>query len=298
MSDVLSNLSDDLSGVVSTAGKSVVRVEARRRHAASGVVWSNDGLIVTANHVVDREDNIRIGLDNGETIDASLVGRDPTTDIAVLRTESGELAQASWTDTDDLRVGHLVLALGRPRASVAATLGIVGALGDSWRTPGGGQIDRYLQTDVTMYPGFSGGPLVDVSGQVLGITTSGILRGVSITVPTQTIRQVVDTLLKHGKVRRGYLGIGAQPVRLSDEMTKQLDQETGVMISSIETSGPADTSGLLLGDIVVAVNGQSVEQLDDLLGQLTGDRVGSTLPVRIIRGGVAQELKVTVGERN
>src|SRR4051794_18910444 len=173
MAEVLQCLSNALADTVEKAGAGVVRIEARRRLPATGIVWSNDGVIVTANHVVERDDNITVGLPNGETASATLVGRDPSTDLAVLRVQGANLTAIGQANPDSLRVGHLVLALGRPGNKVLSTLGIVSAIGEGWRTRGGGELDSYLQTDVVMYPGFSGGPLVDASGQVIGLNTSG-----------------------------------------------------------------------------------------------------------------------------
>lgn len=297
MTKVLQNLSDALAATVEATGPCVVRVEARRRLPASGIVWSPDGVIVTAHHVVERNDKVAVGLPDGQTVPATLVGRDPTTDLAVLRTQTEGLTPAAWGEADDLRVGHLVLALGQPGRSVQATLGIVSALGDSWRTPAGGRLDRYLQTDVVMYPGFSGGPLVDAAGQVLGLNTSALLRGISLTVPVPTLRRVVETLLAHGRVRRGYLGVGAQPVRLPAVLGQQLGQETGLLLASVEPGGPAEEGGLLLGDTIISLDGQPVRHMDDLLALLSEDRVGAEVPVRIVRGGQVQELTVTIGER-
>ena len=297
MAEVLKNLSEDLATTVAEAGPGVVRVEGRRRLSASGIVWSTEGVVVTAHHVLESDENISVGLPDGKSVPATLAGRDPTTDLAVLRTSTGGLEPPVWADLDGLRVGHLVLGLGRPRQTVMATLGIVGALGEGWRTPAGGRLDRYLQTDVTMYPGFSGGPLVDASGQVLGVNTSALLRGITITVPASTVRWVVDTLLAEGRIRRGYLGVGAQPVRLPSALSSQIGQETGLLLVSIESSSPAEKDGLLMGDSIIALDGQPVRDLDDLLALLSGERIGKSVPVRILRGGQVQELKVVVGER-
>ncbi len=305
MTEVLQELSNTLAATVEVAGPSVVRVEARRRLPASGIIWSSDGVIVTAYHVVERDENISVGLPDGQSVPATLVGRDPTTDLAVLRAQASTTNEAqpasltppTWADPDDLRVGHLVLALGRPGRTVQATLGVVSALGGSWRTPAGGRMDRYLQTDVVMYPGFSGGPLVDSAGQVLGLNTSALLRGISLTVPTPTLSEVVQTLLTHGRMRRGYLGVGAQTVRLPAGLGQQLSQETGLLLISVEPDSPADQGGLLLGDTIITLDGQPIHHMDDLLALLSSDRVGETVPVRIVRGGQVQELKIVVGER-
>lgn len=297
MANVLETLSNDLAATVQAASPAVVRVEGRRRVPATGVIWSADGLIVTAHHVVRRDERITIGLPDGSTRPAAVVGRDPSTDLAVLRVEGSDLTPAAWASGDGLGVGQLVLALGRPGRSVQATLGIVSALGESWRTPAGGQIDRYLQTDVVMYPGFSGGPLVDASGQVIGLNTSALLRGVSVSIPAATVRAVVDTLLAHGHVRRGYLGVGAQPVRLPEALAGQIGQETGLLIASVEPGSPAESGGLMLGDTIVALDGHPMHHIDDLLTLLSGDRVGKAVPVRIVRGGQVQDMTVVIGER-
>jgi S1-C subfamily serine protease len=194
-----------------------------------------------------------------------------------------------------MKVGHLVLALGRPGKTVQATLGIVSALGDSWRSRTGGQIDTYVQTDVVMYPGFSGGPLVNAAGQIVGLNTSALVRGTSLTLPTTTVRRVVEDLLTHGQVQRGYLGIGIQPARLPAALAGELGQKTGLLLVSVEADGPAERAGLFMGDTVVALDGERVRHHDDLMALLSSDRVGATVPVRIIRGGQLCELQVTIG---
>lgn len=301
MAEILKQFSDGLANTVQTAGNAVVRVDARRRIPASGIVWSADGVIVTAHHVVEQDDSIGIGLADEQSLTATLVGRDPTTDLAVLRAKlppgSALLAPPALAQPDSLRVGHFVLALGRPGKSVMATLGVISALGEGWRTPAGGAVDRYVQTDVVMYPGFSGGPLVDVSGQVIGLNTSALARGVSLTLPIPTLQRVVETLLSHGHVRRGYLGITAQAARLPAALAQQLGQETGLLIGSVESGGPAEKAGLFMGDTLVAVDDHAVRQLDDLLALLTGERVGHATSVRFVRGGQVQDANVIVAER-
>ena len=298
MASSLQDTSDAIAGVVDATAVSVVRVEGRRRLPASGFVWSADGVIVTANHILERDDNIAVGLADGGTNEAELIGRDPTTDLAALRVPAKGLAEPGLTAPDQVRVGNLALALGRPGQTVQATLGIVSALGKSWDTRAGGRIDRYLQTDVVMYPGFSGGPLVDASGHILGLNTSALARSVTVSVPIPTIRRVVETLLVHGRVRRGFLGIGAQVVRLPDAIETELGQETGLILVSVDKGSPAEKGGLSMGDTVVAADGKPVRHLDDLLGLLGGDSVGTSIPVRIVRAGQMQELTVVVGEHS
>jgi S1-C subfamily serine protease len=297
MSEFLNTFSDALAVAVETASPSVVRVEARRRLPASGIVWSADGIIVTAHHVVEEDENIGIGLADGRTVSASLVGRDPTTDVAVLRTQANGLTPPTWIGTETLKVGHLALALGRPGESVMAALGIVSALSKDWRTPAGGRLDYYLQTDALMYPGFSGGPAVDAAGGFLGFNTSAMLRGITMTVPTGTLRRVVAVLLTHGRMRRGYLGVSAQVVRLPAGLAGEVGQETGLLLGSVEPDSPAERGGLFMGDTIVALGGQPVHHPDDLLALLSADRVGQTVPVRIIRGGQLSEVHVVIGEQ-
>ncbi len=297
MADTLATVSEELAGTVAAAGAGVVRVDGRRRLGASGIVWSEDGLIVTANHVLESDDDIKVGLPDGGALAATLVGRDPTTDVAVLRADAGGLAPLDWSGPEDSRVGNLVVAVGRPGKTVQATLGIVSALRTGWRTRAGGHIDTYLQTDVVMYPGFSGGPLVDSSGRVLGLNSSALLRGVTVSIPAPTIRQVVELLVEHGRISRGYLGIGAQAARLPEALAKEIGQETGLLLVSVEEGSPAQRAGLVLGDTVVALDGGPIRQQDDLLAALGADTVGKTLTARIVRGGEARDLSLTVGER-
>jgi S1-C subfamily serine protease len=290
----LQELSEALAQAVESAGPSIVRIEGRRRLPASGIVWAADGVIITANHVV-KADEVSVGLADGSTVKAAVAGRDPSTDLAVLRAEATGLQPAKRSE--ELAVGHLVLALGRPGHTVQATLGIVSALGESWRTPMGGQIDRYLQTDVVMYPGFSGGPLVSAGGQVLGLNSSGLARGVSLSVPVATLEATATTLLAHGRMRRGYLGISTQPARLPAALQEQLGQETGLLIISVEPDSPADQGGLVLGDTIVALDGTAVRHHDDLLAMLAGDRVGKKVPASIVRAGELQSINVKIGEK-
>jgi S1-C subfamily serine protease len=296
MADALTQLSDSLAGTVETAGPSVVRVEGRRRLPATGIVWSAEGVIVTANHVVKRDENIGIGLADGQRLTAAVAGRDPSTDLAVLKADASGLAAAERVN-GDVQVGHLVLALGRPGRTVQATLGIVSALGDSWRTRMGGQVDRYLQTDVVMYPGFSGGPLVGAGGQVIGLNTSALARGVSLTIPAATVERVTNTLLAHGRMQRGYLGVSTQPARLPAAMKEELDQETGLLVVSVEPGSPAEEGGMVLGDTIVGLGGSAVRQHDDLLALLSGEVVGQKTPIKIVRGGELRTVNVTVGQR-
>ncbi|MCP4358927.1 MAG: PDZ domain-containing protein [Chloroflexi bacterium] len=297
MNSVLVEQSNSLAEVVSQSGPTIVRVEARRRLPATGIVWSADGVIVTANHVVTRDEKIQVGLANGRHLEAILVGRDPSTDIAVLRVNADDLTPLTEANKQEVNVGNFVLALGRPGRTVQATLGIISALGDSWRTGRGGMIDRYVQTDVLMYPGFSGGALVNAAGQLVGLNSSALARGISVSIPTSTLAQVADSLLAHGRIRRGYLGISTQRARLPEAVQAELGQQRGLLVVSVEKESPAEEGGLTLGDTIVAVGDTAVQNHDDLLAALSGDQIGSAVSVKIVRGGQMTTLDVMIGER-
>lgn len=292
MSDILQTLSDAMASAVEKAGNSIVQVAARRRMPASGVVWSEDGIIVTSHHVVEHEDRIKIGLPDGSTVGATLIGRDPNTDTAVLKADTKGLTAATWLGAEQVKVGHLVLAVGRPGDDLQATLGVISALmhkRDENRF--------FAQTDVVMYPGFSGGPLINASGEVIGLNSSALMRGVSLTVQTPTIQYVVDHLVKHGKMRRGYLGVGVQPARLPTGIAESLGQKSGALIVSVEQDSPAEKGQLFLGDTIVSLGSHKVENLEGLLGALSVTPIGSDTMVKIVRGGQIHELAITIGER-
>lgn len=196
-----------------------------------------------------------------------------------------------------MSAGHLALALARPGRTVQAALGVVSALGESWRTPMGGQIDRYLATDVVMYPGFSGGPLVGANGRLLGLNTSGLGGDASLAIPASTLSRVVEALRSNGRVRRGYLGISTQRARLPESIATQVGQKTGLLIIAVESDSPAESAGLTLGDTLLALSGQSISTHEDLLAALSGDVVGQKEIARVLRGGQVQELAVKIGER-
>lgn len=295
----LATVSNELADAVERASAGVVTVDARRRHPATGIVWSEDGLIVTANHVVERDEEIEVGLPDGRRIAVTLVGRDPGSDIALLRAEASGLTPPTHA-ADEPRVGHLSLAIGRPGPSgPMASLGVISAVGGPMHFRGGNSLERYIRADVAMLPGFSGGPLVNAEGELIGLNSSTLGQSGQLTVPVSVIAGSVDTLLQHGRVRRGYLGIGAQSVHLPEALIAELgtEQHHGLLVVSVESEGPADAAGVILGDIVVAVDGQIVGHVEQFQDLLTGDRVGKSIQVRIVRGGEPRDFTVTVGER-
>jgi S1-C subfamily serine protease len=180
---------------------------------------------------------------------------------------------------------------------VRATLGIVSVLGEGWRTPVGGRVERYLEAGVLLYPGFSGGPLIDVRGKVLGVNTGGLRRGGSLTIVTPAVRRTVEALAAHGRIRRGYLGIATQPARLPEAIAGAVGQPRGLLVIEVEPGSPAEAAGVLMGDTVLGAAGQPVRHPEELFAVLTGDRIGAPIPLRLLRAGQVQDVSVTVGER-
>jgi S1-C subfamily serine protease len=293
----LEEISNGLAAAAEQAGAWTVRVGARRRIPATGVVWAEGGVVVTADHVIEQEDAIVIGLPDGNEVSAQVAGRDPGSDLAVLRVSGATLARAPRAEAP-ARVGSLALALGRPGAAVQASFGVVSALGGPWRTRRGRQIDGFLRTDTTFFPGFSGGPLIDASGRLLGINTSRFGPGQGITIPTAAAEGVVAALLASGRIRRAYLGVGSQPVALPAALGEKVGgQESGLLIVSLEAGTPADTAGLLMGDILVALEGNRLTDASDLQAELGPERVGAQVTVRVLRGGEPRDIGVVLGER-
>jgi len=297
MSNSFSEFSEGLSAAVEKGGASTILVDARKRYPASGIAYSED-LILTADHVVTREENIKVLLPDGKSLAATIAGRDPGSDLAVLRLAEKALTAAKTSD--DIKVGQLVLALGRPNSEgMQASWGIVTSISGPTRTFRGGMLDEYIRTETTPYPGFSGGPLVNSEGDVLGLNTSGLTRGSSLTIPVKVAWRVAEALATHGSVKRGYLGVRTQPVEIPEAARQALkrEQEHGLLVLWLEEGGPAEKSGLLVGDILVAISGQPVGDPDDLFSALHSDTVGKSIAVEVLRGGRPETVNVTVGER-
>ena len=291
----LLSLSNELAEAVERVAGAVVTVNARPRLASTGVHW-RPGIIVTADHTVRSGDDITIARADGRPVSASLVGRDPSTDLAVLRIGDTDLPAAALGEPGSLQVGHIVLAVGHgPRVS----WGVVSALGGPWHSARGGAIDQFLRPDLTLYPGFSGGPLVDAQGRVVGINTSGLLRQLELAIPASTVARVVDELIARGRVSRGFLGVGLQPVRLPETVRRAFTAaaETGLIVVSVQPDGPAAQAGLLLGDIVVTLDGAAVDAPEVAQAVIGSSPVGSTITAAILRAGAATEVRMTVGER-
>jgi serine protease DegQ len=294
---MLSTLSAEIAGLAETAAPSVVRVEARRRWPASGLVWAAEGLVLAADHAVEQDEGIRIGLADGATVPASIVGRDPSTDIALLRAETGGLMPPAWADPQQARVGHLAVIVGRPGRTVRARLGLLSAVAAAWRAPSGAELEPYLEVSAGRAPGFSGGAVLDSAGAVLGMLTSGLARHAAVALPEPTLRRVAAGLLAYGRMRRGYLGIGAQPVRLPAGLRAPAGHAVGLLVLSVEPGSPAEKAGLFLGDVLLGIGDAPVRHPQDLIAALGADRIGVEVPVRILRGGAVQQIGVVVGER-
>jgi S1-C subfamily serine protease len=294
----LSALSDSLIEAVEKAGESTVVVHGRHRMPASGIVYAAE-LILTADHVVERDEDISVTLANGTNVTASIAGRDPGNDLALLRLEKASLTPAEKA-SQDAKVGQLVIALGRPGSEgIEASMGIVSAIGGPVRTGRGGLLERYLRTDAVPFPGFSGGPLIDTEGRVVGLNTSGLAHGAAITIPAFLAWSDADNLAKYGYIKRGYLGIRSQQVELAADLRKVLnrEQEAGLLLVSVEQGSPAEAGGLMVGDILVAIEGQPIADHDELMVHLSGESVGKPLSIQLLRGGQPVNLSVTVGER-
>lgn len=296
--NLLAALSESMANAVEKAGAATVLVDGRRRMSASGIAFAAD-LVLTADHVIEREEDIPVGLPDGSQLAARLAGRDPGSDLAVLRLPSAVAAVAE-TAPQEARIGQLVLALGRPTPEgIQASLGVISAVGGPVRTGRGGLLERYLRTDAIPYPGFSGGPLVDTAGRVVGLNTSGLARGASLAIPAGLAWQIAESLARHGSVRRGYLGVRSQPVAIPAAQQKALgrQQASGLLLVSVEENSPAEAGGLMVGDILTGLAGQPLTDPDELLARLTGEVVGQATPVEVLRGGQPTLITVTIGER-
>lgn len=297
---LLPDFSNALADAVDTAARSAVTVHGRERLPSTGVVWRS-GVIVTADHTLERDEEIAISHpDLNGTVNAVLAGRDPTTDLAVLRAADLALPVAEGRELDSLKVGHMVLAIARPgNAGPSASLGVVSAIGGPWTTWRGGAIDHFLRADLDLYYGFSGGPLVDTLGRVIGINTSGLSRRFDLTIPRATVNRVIDQLLAKGRIPRGYLGLGMQPVRIPEHIARalKLDGKGGVIVMSVEPGQPADKGGVLIGDVLVSFDGDPISGPEDILSMLGPDKVGKNIALRAVRAGGLVDLAVVVGER-
>ena len=291
MPNSLIQLSDELAGIVERAGKSVVAIYGGGRVPSSGVHWKQ-GWIVTAEHALRRDEDLKLGLPDGRVVPAELAGRDPGSDLAVLKFDAGDLPViATGSET---RTGDLVVAVGRHREiGTCAALGIVSVVGPGWKTWRGGRVDQFVRLDISLYPGSSGAAIVNPKGEAVGIATPVLSRIAPVAIPRVTVDRVSAELAKRGRVVRGYLGVGLQPVPLPPDLGS-----AGMIVLSVEKNSPAEKAGLVVGDILVELNGHSVRETGDVQAILTSDNVGKPVHVSIVRAGKRTELAgLTVGEK-
>ncbi|MGB2939254.1 MAG: trypsin-like peptidase domain-containing protein [Candidatus Dormiibacterota bacterium] len=292
MADTLSAFSEELAGVVESAGQSTVTVTGRRGRGATGVVWG-EGLVLTSNHVLESDENVGVN-DGAKDYTATVVGRDPATDIAVLKVEG--LAAKAAPRAAGARVGELVLAIGRAD-DLRASIGVVGSVASGQRGWRGAGLDGLVLTDAQLYQGFSGGPLVNAKGEVVAINSWYYGQGTTKSLPVAVAERVAQSLVADGRVKQPYLGIGSQPVYLPDELRGKVGQDSGVMVISVEPGSPAAEAGILQGDTLVGIDGATVTGMRSLFGALRNLSVGSTATLKLVRAGDVTEVKVTVGER-
>ncbi|RUR83153.1 serine protease [Chlorogloeopsis fritschii PCC 6912] len=298
MSSLL-DLSNSIAAIVEQVENTVVAINTGTRISSSGIHWRN-GIIVTSDESLQRYDEITVTLAGDRKLPVTLLGHDPSTDIAVFKLENANIPVAQIGDAKTLKVGHLVLGLARNSdGDIRAAMGSVSAVSGAWRSMSGGNIDQFIRPDITLYPGFAGGPLVDAAGSVMGMNTAG-RRGTALTIPAATVNRVLQQLLSAGRIARGYLGVGMQPVQLPKNLQigLNLPAATGVIVVNVEPNSPADKAGVIIGDVLVAFDGNPVTDTADVLALLNNsDRIGKTVKVQLVRGGVLTELAIVVGER-
>lgn len=300
MDSPLVALSNELASLAEKVAPSVVAIHGRRHTPSSGVLWQKD-LIVTAEHTLRRDEDITITLSKDNAAKAKLVGRDPGTDLALLSVEGLSAPPVQPGDASKLRVGDVALVIGRsPNSGPNASMGIISAVSGPWRTWRGGELDQYIRLDANVFSGSSGGAVVDNRGNVIGIATSALSRVAGLAIPASTVNRVAEWLLTKGSVPRGYIGVGLQPVPVPESFQKNLSikNSAGLMVLSVEPNGPADKSGILIGDILLDIEGKSTDDIDNLQSLLVGEKVGKPVKAKIIRGGAVKEISITVGERS
>ena len=299
MSTELIDLSNALARETDRAAASIVAVHTEARGSSSGVVWRN-GVIVTAEHALRRDEEIQVTLPDGRVASAALVGRDASTDLAVLKCTDAPAPVAEFSDTATIRPGSLALVVGRTRASgPVAALGAISLVASERRTWVGAALSPYIRLDVGLQPTAVGGAVIDAYGRVIGIATPRFARFGAIAVPAATVNRVVDALLKSGHIPHGYLGVGLHPIRLPDALrqTIQRKEKTAAMVVEVAPDGPAHKAGIMIGDLLLSFGSQSISRVEDVHAQLAADAIGKTVAVQLLRGGVPQEAKIVIGER-
>ena len=291
----LVTFSNDLADAVAAVAPSVVQVQGRRA-PASGVVFAQDAVLTTM-RALGREDQLSVRAADGRTLAAELVGWDLATHLAVLRAPELGLPAATPA-TEPARVGHLALAVARSWSNaLTASAGIVAVIGGPLPTGRGRAIDRVLRTTAPMHRGFAGGAFVDAAGAVLGIATAAEIRGLGVVIPSDIAWRAAEDLLKHGRPKRGYLGLAGQAVQLAGAQREAAGVESALLVAGVVAASPAAEAGLLVGDVIVTFDGQPISSAENLLDALSGQRVGQAVTLKVLRGGKMAEVNVTVGER-
>jgi S1-C subfamily serine protease len=299
MSQELIELSNELAQLTDRAATSVVAVHAETRGSSSGIVWRS-GVIVTSEHALRRDEEIQVTLPSGRVVPATLAGRDPSTDIAVLNCAEANSAVPEAGDVSTLKPGSLALVVGRTRVSgPVAALGVVSLIASDRRTWTGGSLAPYIRLDVGLQPTAVGGAVVSARGDTIGLATPRFARFGAIAVPASAINKIADTLLKKGRIPHGYLGVGLQPISLPDILRESLQrkEKTAAIVLEIQPDGPADKAGIVIGDILVSLAGHPVARPGDVQAILAGDAIGKSLALKFIRGGSVQEGSIVVAER-
>jgi S1-C subfamily serine protease len=286
--------SQNIAEIVENIGNSVVAMNGQR-FSCSGIYW-RQGIIITSDENIKRSQGVTVTLPNGETSSVTLLGRDRSTDVAIFKTEAS-LPVAPIDSECELKVGHLAIAIGRNfEGGLFASQGIVSTVGGSWRSTLGGYIDRFIRLDINFYRGSGGSALVNAAGAVVGFNTTGPRRSV-LTIPAATVDRVINQLLEKGHINRGYLGLGMQPVYLSDSLVNQLSLniQQGLMVASVETQAPAEQAGIILGDILIKIENTPITRLRDIQAYLEPQNVGKTLEIQLIRAGELRNVSLIVG---
>ena len=292
-------LSKEISKAVEQAGKSIVAVDGRSGHTSSGIVWRADS-ILTAAHSIRHDTNLRVIVGPGKSVTAKLSGKDRGTDLAILKLDEKIEAQpAQFGSTTSLSVGELTVAVARTRrGNIVASSGIISGLMGEWQVART-RIDQFIRPDLNLYPGFSGGALVGAGGNILGLNTSGLIRGKFITIPSSTLTRIAEEIAAKGHVAQPYIGLVMQPVEIPGSLQKKagVDATAGLLVMHVESRGPADVAGALLGDILVNIDGRSFEDLEDVHEELRRKGAGQEVQARVIRGGQSIQIAIRVGER-
>lgn len=300
MSSALETLSNDFAAAAETVGNSVVAIYGRRWMPSSGIQWRT-GYIVTAHHTIRREEDITVVAAGGKSSKANLTGRDPSTDLAVLKvSDESALPIPPFGDGAGVKLGHIVLALGRSRGSnLVASAGIIGGISGEWEPRRGGRLDQHIRLSLELYPGFSGGPLVSAQGTVVGVNTRGLARGRAVTIPLATVNRIVDELIEKGHIAKPYLGVAMQPVAVPESLRGKVPGSgtSAVLVVHVEPASPADTAGVVLGDVVLELEGKPVEDTGDIQQLLGSSKIGQTVQATVLRGGAPLKLSITLADR-